>query len=214
MKWKIITAAVHPCIQNKWIKNQTKSETEIKSSYSCAVNYLYNSKCVHTSFNIHVLPIKSPKLSAKHTITGMSSLHTPVPPQVITQSKYTQRRTPWNGHVDTQTNELMQEYTNELMHHFQKSGHGSCTYAHWQNLTNVGVKTTPAGLPPSLHQLLFHHSPPLSPDNSCTTPAAHHSLPNTVGCVNTAHSHIHRGRTVGLVWVSSPGLAVRALRFS
>lgn len=54
-----------------------------------------------------------------------------------------------------------------------------------------------ASLPPSLGQLLFHHSPPLSPDNSCTTPAAHHSLPNTVGCINTAHSHIRRGRTVG-----------------
>lgn len=73
-----------------------------------------------------------------------------------------------------------------------------------------------ASLPPFLDQLLFHHSPPLSPDNSCTTPAAHHSLPNTVGYVNTAHSHTHthRGRTVGLVWVSSQGLAVRAHRFS
>lgn len=69
-------------------------------------------------------------------------------------------------------------------------------------------------LPPPLGQLLFHHSPPLSPDNSCTTPSAHHSLPNIVGCVNTAHSHIHRARTVRLLWVSSPGLAVRVLRFS
>lgn len=51
-----------------------------------------------------------------------------------------------------------------------------------------------------------HHSPPLSSDNSCPTPVAHHSLPGAVGCVNTTHSHIHRGRTVNLSWVSSPSL--------
>lgn len=127
-------------------------------------------------------------------------------------------------HKEHKQYKLMQVYTNELMHHFQKDGHVSCTYAHWQNLTNVKGKNntdlppslpplSPPLLPPTLGQVLIHLSPPLSPDNSCTTPAAHHSLPNAVGCVNTTHSHIHRRRTVGLVWVSRPDLAIRGLHF-
>lgn len=56
----------------------------------------------------------------------------------------------------------------------------------------------------------IRHSPPFRRDNGSAAPATHHSLPNTVGCVNMADSHIHRGRTVARVWVSSPGLNVSA----
>lgn len=69
--------------------------------------------------------------------------HTPVPP---CRSHGRSARAHGNGHVDTKTNELMQVYTNELMRRAEEDGHGSCTSAHWQNLTNVPGRTRPTGL--------------------------------------------------------------------
>lgn len=136
-------------------------------------------------------------------------------PSTITPRIHTHKAAYTQTRPQVHTNKWsIQVYTNEYINHSLISGHGSWAYAYRQNLTNAEVKTTPAGFPPSLSQLPFHHSPPLSPDNSCTTLTAHYSLPNAVGCVNTAHSHIHRARTVRFVCVSSPGLAARALCFS
>lgn len=72
------------------------------------------------------------------------------------------------------------------------------------------MKTVPPTPPPVPTLNKIHHSAPLGPDNGSAAPATHHSLPKTIGCVNTADSHVHTGRTVSRVWGSSPGLNVSA----
>lgn len=72
-----------------------------------------------------------------------------------------------------------------------------------------GINSLPS--PCFLQPTSLHHSPPTRPHNSYTTPATHHSLSNTVGCVNIAHSHTHteRGQLgssgfLVLAWRSKP----------
>lgn len=116
---------------------------------SCALVNAHALKQTSVNFStgIHLLSVKSPKLSARITITGMPAYtHTHL---FLLTAKYT--------HKEHKQYKLMQVYTNELMHHFQKDGHVSCTYAHWQNLTNVKGKNN-TNLPPSLPSVLpsFH----------------------------------------------------------